>query len=389
LFYQNNWKRRWDAPTLFSYVRSQKSLLSKHLRNALDEREDSQRREAIIEAIHEVYEQWQDEDCPEPGKRGNRSWTRKLRGGLYRSENDPFFGGVDYYLYPKQGRGHQVESVEVWHENNVQTIRKDPQRSGWYEPVLLVGGTELENGCEYRIKSPTYLGSLILPSRDFWILIPNSENPDSGEYASWGKPSLEEPFILLCKEELMSDIYCLQKNNLLKCNEEPYTVFENYDWLEFIDCEIIGLNWDYIYLKNEELKEALQPNIRLFVGLSGGLRDRSSNAWLEGCSPQLTIFSGDFPEVSLQVISLLDNRIIIEETIKTNSPISLNDFPTGEYQIEAKSQGSNTQRNFKIIDWKDLDNQPEIELKWRKINSELRICGSLIKAIEQVEKNAI
>jgi hypothetical protein len=389
LFYDNNWKRRWDARTLFSYVRSQKSLLSKHLRNALDEREDSQRWEAIIEAIHEVYEQWQDEGCSEPGKRGNRSWTRKLRGGLYRLENDPFFGGVDYYLYPKQGRGNQVESVEVWHENNVQTIRKDPQRSGWYEPVLLVGGTELENGCEYRIKSPTYLGSLILPSRDFWVLIPNSENPDSGEYASWGKPSLEEPFILLCKEELLSDIYCLQKNNLLKCNEEPDTVFENSDWLEFLNCEIIGLNWDGVYLKNEELKEALQPNIRLFVGLSGGLRDRSSNAWLEGCSPQLTIFSGDFPEVSLQVISLLDNRIIIEETIKTNSPISLNDFPTGEYQIEAKSQGSNTQRNFKIIDWKDLDNQPEIELKWRKINSELRICGSLIKAIEQVEKNAI
>jgi hypothetical protein len=268
-------------------------------------------------------------------------------------------------------------------------MRKEPHNSGCYEPILLVGATELENGCEYRIKSPTYLGSLILPSRDFWILIPNSEHPDSGEYASWGKPSLEEPFILLCKEELLSDIYCLQKNNLLKCNEEPYTVFENYDWLEFIDCEIIGLNWDYIYLKNEELKEALQPNIRLFVGLSGGLRDRSSNAWLEGCSPQLTIFSGDFPEVSLQVISLLDNRIIIEETIKTNSPISLNDFPTGEYQIEAKSQGSNTQRNFKIIDWKDLDKPQKIEFKWSKINLEVRICGSLIKAIEQVEKNAI
>ncbi len=388
LFYQNNWKRRWDAPTLFSYVRSQKSLLSKHLRNVLDEREDFQRREAIIEAIYEVYEQWQDEDCPEPGKRGNRSWTRKLRGGLYRSE-EPLLGSADYYLYPKQGRGECVESVEVWHENNVQTIRKDPQRSGWYEPVLPVGATELESGCEYRIKSPTYLGSLILPSRDFWILIPNSENPDSGEYASWGKPSLEEPFILLCKEELLSDIYCLQKKKLLKWNGESYPVFDNSNWLELIDCEIIGLNWDGVYLKNEELKEALQPNVRLFIGLSGGLRDRSSNAWLEGCPPQLTIFSRDFSEVSLQVISLLDNRIIREETIKTNFPISLSDLSTGEYQIEAKSQGSNTQRNFKIIDWKDLDNQPEIELKWRKINSEVRICGSLIEQIEQLEKNAI
>lgn len=381
LFYDKNWKRRWDARTLFSYVRSQKSLLSKHLRNAFDEREDSQRREAIIEAIHEVYEQWQDEGCPEPGKRGNRSWTRKLRGGLYRSENDPFFGGVDYYLYPKQGRGECVESIEVCHENNVQIIRKEPHNSGCYEPILLVGATELENGCEYRIKSPNYLGSIILPSRDFWILIPNSENPDSGEYASWGKPSLEESFILLCQKEVLSDIYCLQKNNLLKCNEKPDTVFENYDWLEFSNCEIIGLNWDGVYLKNEELKEALQPNVRLFVGLSGGLRDRSSNAWLEGCTPQLTIFSSDFPEVSLQVISLSDGRIIREETIKTNSPISLNDLPAGEYQIDARCEGSTTQRHFKIIDCRDLDNQPEIEFKWRKINDETRICGSFIESI--------
>ena len=381
LFYEKQWKKHWDAQTLFSFVRSEASSFPQHLRNLLTE--ESHRHEAVAEAIHEVYEQWQDEGYPQPGTRGKRTGNRNIFAGLYRIETDPFLGRVDYYLYPKQGRGQQIESMQVQCQNTVHTLRIDQQRAGWYMPGWPMGATELNNDTSYRIISPANLGFLILPSRDFWILVPDSDNPDSGEYASWGRPSLDVPFILLCKQKLCSDIECLRNAGLLECSDSLISVFNNNSqWVEFHQCKIVSLAWDKVFINNQELKEALQPNVSLYISFSGGLRDRNVGAWIEGHSPEVTIFSrSSTAPAKLQVTRLSDNNPIMDDFKRTKTPISVN-FPSpGHYLVKATCGSESTKRYIQIIGWSELSIQEPKEREWIPINSGYRICGSLIEPV--------
>jgi hypothetical protein len=105
--------------------------------------------------------------------------------------------------------------VQVQYQDGTHYLQED--RSGWYLPIgepLKIN--EIECGVKCSISNPSILDKLILPSRDFWILTPDPENPDSGVYASWGTPELGTPFILLCKEELLKDLERLKDERLLE-----------------------------------------------------------------------------------------------------------------------------------------------------------------------------
>ncbi|MEH2123422.1 hypothetical protein [Nostoc sp.] len=72
--------------------------------------------------------------------------------------------------YPKQQRGRSLESVEVKQGDNTYSLIEE--RPGWYFPLeYSVNQKELENGAKYQITSPDDLDYLILPARDFWILV--------------------------------------------------------------------------------------------------------------------------------------------------------------------------------------------------------------------------
>lgn len=129
LFNEQQWTAQWDAMTLFARVRLQAQGLPKHLKELVTE--NRQRYEAVAEAIHEVYEQRQDDGKPAALKVGVRTFVRHIFAGLYRTE-DPFLGQIDYYLYPKQLRGRQLESVQFQYRKNICPLRKE--RPGWYFP---------------------------------------------------------------------------------------------------------------------------------------------------------------------------------------------------------------------------------------------------------------
>lgn len=88
LFTEKQWRSTWDDQTLFTQVRCQKSTLTQHLQTLI---EDRRRYEAVAEAIHNVFEQWQAADCPfDTGSiNRQRSLNRNLFAGIYRTE-DPF-----------------------------------------------------------------------------------------------------------------------------------------------------------------------------------------------------------------------------------------------------------------------------------------------------------
>lgn len=382
LFYEKQWKARWDAMTLFASVRREAQGLPTHLKQLLvDNRE---RYEAIAEAIHEVYHQWLDEGSSIEQRQGLqrvRTWSRQLFAGLYRTE-DPFIGEVNYYLYPREARGRQVESIQILYKDNVHQLINE--RPGWYFPLncpLKIG--ELEAGAKYLINDTTDLEFLILPSRDFWILIPNPDDPDTGLYATWGQPLLGTKFILLCKKELLVDINRLRDELLIKWDGEPIPLC-NSNWVELHQCMVISLAWNGVFIRNQELKDALQPSARLSISFSGGLRVPQQSAWLEGHNPQITVF-GFYPTVKLQITRLLDNSSIFEQSQSTNTPVSVKFPSSGDYVVKASCGGESIESFVKILDWSRLGIEKPQRCEITSISPGNNICGSVIQPVSTRE----
>ncbi|MEH1951184.1 MAG: hypothetical protein V7K77_30170 [Nostoc sp.] len=374
LFQEKQWQAEWDAQTLFAHVRREAGGFNIHLKELLTEKK--QRHEAIVEALHQVYEQCKSQGYPTADKNNYCTWSRHLFCGLYRTE-DPFLGQVNYYLYPKQQRGRSLELVEVQQGDNTHSLREE--RPGWYFPLeCSVSHKELENGAKYQITSQDDLDYLILPDRDFWILIPDPENPDSGVYASWQAPSLGTQFILLCKQELLSDIERLQDENLLKSSLTTQPIFNNSGWLEIQECMVVSQAWDGVFIKNQTLKYALQPSVKLSISFSGGLRVPKIGAWLVNHGPKITIF-GFYSTAELKVTRLSENQTLLENSQNTNTSIALDFAHPGDYLIEATFAGESSQRLVKIVDWNYLDIEKCVHREAMPINSTYHILGSVIQ----------
>ncbi|MHC5719455.1 MAG: hypothetical protein ACYTX0_47260, partial [Nostoc sp.] len=119
LFNEKQWTPQWDAMTLFACVRREAQRLSTHLNQLLTD--NRERYEAVAESIHEVYEQWQAQGRPAVVKAGVRNWSRNIFAGLYRTE-DPFFGDVNYYPYPKQVRGWELSTIKIQYGKRDQRL---------------------------------------------------------------------------------------------------------------------------------------------------------------------------------------------------------------------------------------------------------------------------
>jgi hypothetical protein len=368
LFNEKHWKAPWDAQTLIVRVRQDTSKFSKHLQALLSAHQLKSRYEVVAEAIHEVYEQ----GClTAVNKKATPS--RHLFAGLYRTE-DVFSGTVEYFVYPKQPRKRPLKQIEIQHEDNFYPLIEE--RPGWYEPMEWVI-SEDELGTKYRVHASERLDDLILPQRDFWILISDPTNPESVDYASWGTPQLGETFILLCQRELLSQLELLQSEHLLKWNHQSQPFGDNSDWVELRECMVISPAWHGVFIENLALKDALQPSTHLSVNFSGGLRVPSLGAWLVDHAPQVTIF-GFYPQAELKITRLAANsEIIFEKSQDTNIPIVV-DFPTpGEYLVEATYAGESSERLIQIVDWDKLSITEPRHREMLSIGDE-QICGSVI-----------
>lgn len=375
LFVEKGWRASWDAQTLFAQVRREEKQLSQHLQQIVVE--DKQRREAVAEAIHEVYQQWQAQGYPSTPKfgGGKRVWSRTLYAGLYRTED--FLGQSEYFIYPKQQRGRQLESVQVDYRGNTEILNEE--RPGWYLPIgnpLAPNDLDKEHQCS--VISHSELDKLVLPRRDFWILVPDPENLDSGVYGSWGIPALGTPFILVCKKELLEDLQRLRDERLLEWNEEPLPLDEEGNWVEIYDCLVTSRAWDGVFI-NQELKDALQPTIQLSISLSGGLRVPIPRGWVEGYLPQVTVF-GFSRNVDLEVVRLSDEKVVLPSRSQpTNTPMPLDSLPEGLYLIKANSAREAAERIIRVVGWKELEMLEPMRQESIVVSKNASICGSLIQ----------
>jgi hypothetical protein len=382
LFSTKQWKTTWDASILFSHIRQEaaQNKLNSHLKELVLKTTLST--EAVKEAIHELHLQWLDLGCPLITKNGNnipntRIWSRNLLAGIYRTE-DPFLGQIDYYLYPKQPRGRQLEKITIEYENQSRELIQE--RPGWYLPL----GEPLEiqslsNGLKCPITNHPELEQLHLSARDFWLLIPDPENPESGIFASWGNPPLGTPFILLFQPHLLKDLERLRDEQLIKWTGEPQYIDETKNWLEIHQCLVISQAWDSVFIEHQELKDALIPTSKLSISLSGGLRIPQEKGWLKGYAPNLTIF-GFCLKANLEVINLANNQIVLEKTLPTNKSQPL-DLPTvGNYLLRAtlSKEQESTERYLRILHWESLETLPTNGQEFTKVTENYSISGAII-----------
>lgn len=369
LFRESNWRDGLDVDTLMRLVRRETPYLTKHLRTLLDDQ--SQRAQAIAEAIYEVYEACGSDVSLSLTSDQARRYN--LLADLWRSE-DFLSGTVEYLLYPRSPRRQQFDAVVVDIDGRQYSLV--PERPGRYMPLCAINEQQLNQGARYPIKQPAELEALILPHRTFWILSPDPNNPESGVYASWGTVPLGTPFIILCRRELISDLEKLRTERLLEWNGEPRACPSLTEWVEVIDCMVISPTWDGVEIEHSDLHEALRPKERLSIGLSGGLR-APQGGWLAGLGPQVTIFG--FPrEAEFRVIRISDNQMIIEDTRPMNQPFEVA-WPTpGDYFVEAVAETRTSQRLVKIVDWDELEVAPIREYEWLQVG-DVHLCGALIR----------
>ncbi len=146
--------------------------------------------------------------------------------------------------------------------------------------------------------------TLTLPSRDFWVLTSDPDDPDSDVFATWKLPEFREKFHLLCRAKYTAQLEVLKHDVLLSWSEfKPIPGPPATDpWIEYRDCSIVSSAWDEVLPKVEarDLFQAIRPRAGGSVCLEGGLRAPHENAWLEGAEPAVKVYAVD-PNKELSV----------------------------------------------------------------------------------------
>jgi hypothetical protein len=373
LFYNERWNQDWDADTLAVHVRRQAPSLPQHLRELFDA--EANRRQAVTEALYEVYAAWRED--PQPGATPAYSSSVNLRAGLFRSE-DVLFGTVDYHLYPRTPMRRRADHIRVQQGERLWALTLD--RPGWYQPLGPVSEAELRAGERYRVEHPSDLDWLILPQRRFWVLIPDPENPGSGAYASWGAPQLAEPFALLCTSELVLQLEHLRSEGLIMWSGIPVPRFGG-SWVEVHDCLAISEAWSGVFIEDQELYDALRPRMALSVSASGGLRVADKAGWVDEYGPQLTIFGFD-AEAELRVTRVADGQVIFEQVQATNIPFPVSWPGPGDYRVEASAAGhSAATRLIKLVSYQDLHLIRPTQQETLNIAG-WRVCGAAMEPMQ-------
>lgn len=380
-FYEHNWTNSWDAQTLFSRLREKTQQFPEYLRNLIKNSGD--RYEVLTDAIHEVHQKWLEAGCPETNKDSYKRASLpspNLFAGLYRTGEDY---EIEYYVYPKEKPQQRRETIHVEIQGQIEQLEND--RSGWYLPIgNLLGAEELNKGIRYKIIGSEYFKTLQFPVRDFWILLPDPEEPNAGTFATWHIPRLGQPFILLCKQRLMKDLNLLKDERLVKWSDEvkPFSEKSEY-WIELHNFQVLSQTWQGVFIDNWELKDALQPKVRLSISLSEGLQVPNQKAWLQGHSPSITIF-GFMKSVELEILKLPSETPIKRyRSLNTNQAYSLELSESGSYLIRA-TRGDNVAETFlRIVDWNSLQLcDPKIlspQLEKVDLSNGHKLCGAILQ----------
>lgn len=354
-FTTRRWSRNLDEGVIITRVLREKQSLSSHLISLLsDQTMRLARKQGLYQAIYDVYDLWTNSGAGGKGDYRqvvNAGQARNVSSGLYRTFNR-FRGESEYALFPQQPRHVRLENTRITY--NGLTYDLIPIRPGWCQPLWNISATDLDHGLKIAIDGTDELDKLVLSSRNFWILTPDPDDRDSGIYASWDKPNVGTPFIILCKPTLKKQLEHLKAQGLVYWLADPLPIWEGEQWLEYEDVMVISDGWGAVIFDNDDLLESLQPSNSLGIGISGGLRV-GPVGWLVGYGPTVTINTFD-KWANLTLIELVSEQELLSyHGVKTNEPFAL-DWPSkaGSYLLRISTGTSEAERTVTLCDWENL-----------------------------------
>jgi hypothetical protein len=372
LFADKGWVADWDAETVLARVRQETARLTQHLRDDLL-RGRGDRLLAVAEAIHDLYSVWK--ESPDLDRLATGSLGRSLTiiAGLLRIP-DPIFDVVGYYVYPRTPRGRGIDRIVVRDGDAARVLRVD--RQGWFEILGEATESAIDNGWRYPIEEPEELAQLVLPRRDFWVLVPDPEDPESGVYATWGRPPLGTPFVVLCRGYLLHQLDHLRRERLIDYVDAPQPVMSSGSWHEVRHCMVVSSAWSGVFIENREFLDALKPIVALSIGLDGGIRMRGATGWLCGYGPAVTVFGF---ETAVDLIVFDEDDIPVYETSsRANVQLDVPWPEPGTYRIEARSSGATAERLVAIWRWDDL-RIAEVPDRHYLPLGDYRLCGAALE----------
>jgi hypothetical protein len=397
-------RNQWDIDALMRYLCSNMRSLTPHLIKLLN---DNQRLEAIRKAVQDALEEEQAIQAPlirQPSSvfrsnrlsrdYGDRVQNGNLTAQIYRIVEDYFISEYpSFYLYPKQKTGIDSIGSKVAIDGLSITLQKGDSE-GWYLPIFEhpISSEILNQGARYQItRSPSNDIStwLVLDKRDFWILTPDPDLPDSRIYASFGKVALGQTFILLCKKELVRLVERLQSEQLLRFNLCVNAFENNPNWFEFQQCMILSEDWEGVDLgiEGKQMRDALQPAATVEITITGGLRVPHLNAWLIEDVPAITIFSSLVDQAEVLIFTDLSkegspiSRKFVNTNVASSNIFEINgNVRAGIYRIKVNCGKSSSEKTVKFVNWIDLEIREPSRKEILKIG-DFEINGSQIHGL--------
>lgn len=312
--------------------------------------QDTYRRAAAEDAVFEAYEAWRSWREQRQAADGTRAPAiRRLAAGVFR-EWDPVFDEVSYRLLPRMRRGIDPSLRPRLQQGGDDVILR-PLRAGWYEPAGVLEAEALDGGLRLPLSGLPGIDAVDLPQRSFWMLVPDPEDPESGQLASWGPPRLGEPFILLCRESLAKDLELLRAEALVHWEGDPIDTVAG--WREYRGLLAISEAWEGVHTANEQLLLELRPASTLSVSVRGGLR-APSGAWLAGSGPEVVVHG--FERNGELMVMTEDGALLAARPFRVNEPVEglAWDRP-GSFKVQATTPGeASEQRIVRVAAWDQL-----------------------------------
>ena len=356
-------KIRQDAKGVFDRERigvwfqeSAYGLPTAYLRNLANEAKTATRErfDAIIGAVYNAYLEidWSAslESVYQAKSVRSRRAIHRLTSGLYRDE-DFLFGTVNYYPYPE--KPVHLNARELYVYNGEESELLEEERENKFVP--LPWQANLKQGQKYSMKGASGIFDLVLPDKDFWILIRDPYDESSGVFASWGHPTTGEPFLLLCDASVRPQAEFLKEKHLLSWKRE-YPLPEPYiGFIEYRECEILTENWNEVSYSNSALFKALKPRDSASISLRGGLKAGGNrNAWMVGYLPKLVVSSASDPVVRM-LDAMHTGSPLLNSPVSSGEPITLPEVQEGEYFIEILIADERASiRRMSVVDWESL-----------------------------------
>ena len=350
-FTSRNWSHHFDENAVSARIIRDRKYLTRHLERFLSPgHTDKIQREGVLQAIFDVYDLWTNSEPHTTYQERSYTVNRNLQAGLYR-QVDIFANQPEYLLFPRQPRRIREQSLQLSYQGELQPLI--PEQPGWYRPLWELLPDELTHGLHGEIVGSDEVKELIFPAQDFWILVPDPDDPESGIYASWSKPELGIPFVLLCKSSLQSELQQLHDEGVIEWRSgDPVIVWEHEDWLEYRDLMVISQGWTGLSIQHEELYQNLQPQATLGVSLQDGIRIPQGSGWLIGHGLDIVVHSF-YPEAAISIIDPVSGKEIDSVVnMPTNHSTSI-DWPdsTGSYLFVVTSGEETKEGSIRFFDW--------------------------------------